>query len=63
MSKNRIIFIVGVIVLLLPISGFPLSWKNFFYVILGLLLIYLSLNSSLKRRKEETTGQINEPNS
>lgn len=37
-SKNRLILILGVLVALMPFSGFPASWKNFFYIAFGLII-------------------------
>lgn len=49
MNKNKIILILAVILALMPFLGFPSSWKDFFYVITGLLIIMLSL---MKKRTE-----------
>ncbi len=50
MSKNRIVFIVGIILVLIQHLGFPSKWKTFFLTISGLVLISLSLSNSVKRR-------------
>ncbi len=58
MIKQRLIFIAGIIVALMPYSGFPVSWKNTFFVILGLLITFLSYflyrekKNSLPQKKE-----------
>ena len=50
MSKNRIVFVIGSILFLIPFLGFPSSWKTFFSIVSGLILISLSLSNSIKRR-------------
>ena len=42
MTKQRIIFILGIWVGLLPFLGFPSSWKSIFFAISGLILVYIS---------------------
>ncbi len=37
-AKIRIIFICGVAVALLPLTGFPDSWRNFFGIIAGIIV-------------------------
>ena len=36
--KTKIVFALGVLLILLPFTGFPESWKSFFDVIFGLAL-------------------------
>ncbi len=50
MSKNRIVFVIGSILFFIPFLGFPSSWKTFFSIVSGLILISLSLSNSIKRR-------------
>jgi len=42
MSKERLLFIIGLIMAIIPLSGFPTSWKKFFISISGLVVIYLA---------------------
>ncbi|MCI5108828.1 MAG: hypothetical protein MRY49_03210 [Candidatus Pacebacteria bacterium] len=56
MKTNKAIFILGILVFLVPITGFPRTWEEVFLVIAGLIIIALSsLNiwqrSILKRLK------------
>ena len=56
MSTNRVIFVIGLLVLAVPFTGFPRSWEEGFLIVAGLALILLSsLNiwqrSILKRLK------------
>ncbi len=41
MSKEKIIFILGIWIAVLPYLGFPLSLKNSLLLITGLSLVYL----------------------
>ena len=50
MSKNKIVFSIGLILVVMPILGFPVHWKTFISVILGLSLIFLSFSVAAKRR-------------
>lgn len=50
MSKNKIVLIIGILLLLIPLTGFPSSWKSFMHIAFGLILIALSFSNSLKRR-------------
>ncbi len=40
MNKERLVFILGILIAILSYSGFPVSWKKFFYLIIGLGLAY-----------------------
>jgi hypothetical protein len=42
MSKERLLFIIGLIMAIIPLSGFPTSWKKFLISIGGLAVIYLA---------------------
>lgn len=50
MSKNKLVFSIGLILLVMPLLGFPPLWKNFFSIIFGLTLIALSFSVAAKRR-------------
>jgi len=43
MVKISSIFVLGIIVLLTPFSGFPFEWKETIYIISGLAIIVFSL--------------------
>ena len=51
MSRQRIIFLLGIWVAILPFLGFPRSWKNILFVITGLGLIYLAYLLRRERRR------------
>ena len=50
MSKNKIVFLIGFILLITPFLGFPVSWKNFIFFLFGVILIALSFSAATKRR-------------
>ena len=56
MKKRYIFLISGFLIAIMPILGFPSSFKNIFYVIVGIVLIVLSYkwgdNSEIRRRGE-----------
>ncbi|MFA6430428.1 MAG: hypothetical protein WC229_01890 [Candidatus Paceibacterota bacterium] len=43
MVKISSIFVLGILVMLMPFSGFPFGWKDAIYKICGLAIIVLSL--------------------
>ncbi len=50
MSKNKIIFIVGILTTIVQFLGLPSSWDNVLYIILGLILIVVAVVSHNRRR-------------
>jgi hypothetical protein len=58
MRKERTLFVLGVLVAVLPFSGFPEAWREVFFVIIGLgilCLAYLFYNEAKKRVLKNTT--------
>lgn len=47
MSKESIVFFVGILLLIVPQIGVPENWKFFFYTLTGILLIIIGY--SLRR--------------
>ncbi len=43
MKKNKLLLIVGIIVMLVPLSGFPRDFKNVTLYIAGLIVVTLSV--------------------
>jgi len=41
MRKEKSLIIIGFWILILPFLGFPSSWRNFLYIITGLIIMYL----------------------
>lgn len=50
MPKSRIILMLGVLVALLPVLGFPRSWEAFFQVLAGLSIVLLSVWSTIDKK-------------
>ncbi|OHA99712.1 MAG: hypothetical protein A3E93_00785 [Candidatus Zambryskibacteria bacterium RIFCSPHIGHO2_12_FULL_43_12b] len=50
MSKNKIVFFIGVVLLIMPFLGFPPGWKSFIAIVFGITLIFLSFSAAAKRR-------------
>ena len=50
MPKNRIIIVLGVLIALLPLFGFPHAWEAFFQVITGIGIVLISVWSTIDRR-------------
>ena len=50
MPKSRIILVIGFLIALLPVLGFPHSWESFFQVVGGLGIVALSVLISIDRR-------------
>lgn len=42
MRRARILLTLGIWVAILPYLGFPGSWKDVFFIVTGLILIYIS---------------------
>ena len=49
---ERISFIVGVFIVLIPILGIPNSWKEYLLLVLGIILILTSARIMLKNNRE-----------
>jgi len=50
MPKSRIIPVIGFLIALLPILGFPHAWEIFFQIIGGLGIVGLSILISIDKR-------------
>lgn len=50
MPKNRAILILGVLIALLPVLGFPRAWESFFQVLAGFSIVLLSVWSTIDRK-------------
>lgn len=51
MRKEKSLFIIGIWIILLPLSGFPTSWKTLFFFVTGLLVIYISYLFYIQAKK------------
>lgn len=50
MPKSRMIVILGALIALLPLLGFPHSWEIFFQMAAGLSIVLLSVWSNIDRK-------------
>ena len=50
MPKSRIILILGAVIALLPVLGFPRSWEMFFQIAAGLSIVLLSVWSTIDKK-------------
>jgi hypothetical protein len=50
MPKSRMILILGVIIALLPLLGFPRAWESFFQIFAGLSIVGLSIWSTINKK-------------
>jgi len=58
MNKVKLFFILGVLVAVLPFSGFPYSVQDSIYVVIGLVIIFISYLSY----RDLKVGESNEKN-
>jgi hypothetical protein len=52
MSKNKILLFTGILIIIIPFSGFPEFWRRIFFVAAGLFLVMISITRHMKRRSE-----------
>ena len=50
MPKSRIIIVLGVLIALLPVLGFPRAWEAFFQIMAGLSIVLLSVWTAIDRK-------------
>jgi hypothetical protein len=50
MRKERTLLLIGLWVVILPFLGFPNSWREVFFVITGLAVIYLAYLFNLEAK-------------
>lgn len=50
MPKNRIIIVLGVLIALLPVLGFPRAWEAFFQVAAGLSIVTIIIWANIDKR-------------
>jgi hypothetical protein len=54
MSRTSLLIILGILVVLTPFSGLPLSWLSWILPIIGLIVIVIGV--SLHRRHRESAA-------
>ena len=42
MRKERTLLILGLLVMIISFTGFPIAWRNMFFVLIGAGLVYLA---------------------
>jgi hypothetical protein len=50
MPKSKIILVLGCLIALLPVLGFPHAWEEFFEIVGGLGIVLLSIMISVDKR-------------
>lgn len=50
MSKNKIELLLGLLLVIMPFTGFPPAWKTSFYILAGIVLILIAVAAHVKRR-------------
>ena len=50
MPKSRIILVLGALIALLPLLGFPRGWESFFQVFAGLAIVILSVWATIDKK-------------
>ena len=50
MPKNKIIVLLGLLIALLPLLGFPRLWESFFQITTGFSIVLLSIWTSIDKR-------------
>jgi len=58
MKKARTFLIIAIWITILPYLGFPSFWKNLFFTITGLVLIYLSYLLYKEARIKKPTEKV-----
>ncbi|MEI6191400.1 MAG: hypothetical protein WCP24_03500 [bacterium] len=56
MIKISSIFVLGLLVALIPSTGFSMEWKNFFYIVFGLSIVVFSI--LIRRELHEVIRQL-----
>jgi uncharacterized membrane protein YbhN (UPF0104 family) len=51
MSRNQIVFILGLLLVLVSFSGFPSRWRFYFTVAVGIILMLLAIRNYWLRRE------------
>jgi uncharacterized membrane protein len=60
MSRESIVFTVGILLLVIPHLGIPPSWKLYFYIVAGVVLViagYSLRRSAYLRSIEKENGE------
>jgi hypothetical protein len=65
LTQEKIIVIAGVLLMLIPFTGFPRDWKSIITAAIGLIIVYVGAllwrkNKILEKRPETRTGTFTE---
>lgn len=55
MSQRQILVLIGIIIMILPVLGFPMVWKQIFFAVIGLSLIYVAFKGNWKNHSSADT--------
>ena len=56
MWKQWVSAILGLLIILIPYLGFPLSWSNFFFVVSGIIIAVLSFWALSEEKSKNVNG-------
>jgi len=57
MSKQRIIIILGVLVVIMPYLGFPTSWRKGFFLLAGITIVICGYKISKEIKSLKADGE------
>jgi uncharacterized membrane protein len=57
MSRNKIILLIGILLIAMPFLGFPSTWKTIFYIVFGAILIIMAVIGHIRRRSPRIEQQ------
>jgi hypothetical protein len=60
MTKQQLILIIGIVVLLLPFIGFPSDWKSVLMFICGITLVtvYVYMRKERREKQHDEADQV-----
>ena len=63
MFKNKVLSILGIVLALIPYSGFPLGLKNIIISLLGISVIFISYLFYKERKTDQNSSKTSETHS
>lgn len=61
MSRPGLLILLGIIVLVIPFSGLPMSWRTFFLAITGLVIVLVGVSLRSPRALPPLESKTPEP--
>jgi hypothetical protein len=49
-AKNKIIVLLGVLIALMPLVGFPRVWESFFQIVIGVAIVLFSIWATIDKK-------------